>query len=80
MIIASGGKVKLKESKSALRLKKQVNRMLEQMGQHVNDLQREKEEIMEDIEVSEVKIRRNRELMEDQDAREQVLENISEKK
>ena len=54
--------------------------MLEQMGQHVNDLQREKEEIMEDIEVSEVKIRRNRELMEDQDAREQVLEKISEKK
>ena len=80
ILSAVGSKSELIETKSAKLLSKKVNTMVEQMAALISDLNKEKSNIMEDIEISEVKMKRNVELQEDEQLRQNVLDQITEKK
>ena len=54
--------------------------MIGQLDDVLGDLFREKEALMEDIEIKEVKMRRSSELQSDDDRRKDMLKLISEKK
>lgn len=79
-LAAMGPKQELIESKSAKLLSKKVNSMVEQMAALIADLNKEKSHIIEDIEISEVKMKRNTQLQEDAQLRQNVIDQISEKK
>lgn len=81
VIIAQGGDEKdLVESKAAKRLTKRVDRLIDQLHGIVNELHLEKEQIQEEIEVGEVKMKRNRELLEDEEKRKKLIDSLKEKK
>ena len=70
----------LHESKGATRLSKQVERMISQMDTVMTSLNTEKDTLLENIEMQEVKIKRNQKLRDDTDLRQTVLDKISEEK
>ncbi len=80
VIVASGGEDDIRESKAAVRLGKHVHNMITQIDSVVSELHREKDTLMEAIEVREVRIKRSPELKENPNQRQAVLEQISEKK
>ena len=81
VIVASGGSDKdLAESKAAKRLSKKVNSIINSLEDVINNMHLQKDALMEDIEVKEVKIKRNPELQENPDQRQEILDVISEKK
>ena len=75
-----GQNEELMESKSAKLLSKKVNNMVEQMAALIAELNKEKSYIIEDIEINEVKMKRNTQLQEDPQLRQNVMDQISEKK
>lgn len=77
MIISSGGSEKdLRESKAAQRLSKRVNKMISQLTGVLEGLHTEKEALLEDIEVKEVRVKRSK----DGEAKEGFLQEIDQKK
>lgn len=80
VVAEEGDALQLEESKAARHLRKTVNTMIVQMDAAVDDLLREKDELLENIETKEVKVKRNPTLKEDADLRQQVLEQISQHK
>ena len=81
VIVATGAEESiLQESKGATRLSKQVERMISQMDTVMTSLNTEKDTLLENIEMQEVKIKRNQKLRDDTDLRQTVLDKISEEK
>ncbi|KAJ8317442.1 hypothetical protein KUTeg_005346 [Tegillarca granosa] len=81
VIIAQGGNEQdLIESKAAKRLTKRVDRLINQLHGIVDELHLEKEQIQEEIEVGEVKMKRSRELLEDEEKRKEMIDALKEKK
>ncbi|KAL5021304.1 hypothetical protein ScPMuIL_000459 [Solemya velum] len=81
VILASGGSEHdLSESKGAKRLLKRLDKMIDQLDVITDKLHIQREQIQEEIEVGEVKIRRSPELRADEEKREDFLQELSEKK
>ena len=81
MVAASGDPATaMSESKAAKRLRSRVNVMIEQMDGIMGELQKEKESLLEDIEVVEVRMKRNPDLREDESLRQEAIMEIQEKK
>ena len=81
VVLATGGALaEVSESKAAQRLSKQVDSMVHQMEGFMASLQDDKDQLTEEIEVREVRIKRSKELQEDTDMRQEVLDQISTKK
>ena len=81
LVVATGSEATdVQESKGAQRLSKQVNNMIGQMDTIVNDLFKSKDELTEEIEVREVRIKRSPELRDDATMRQEVLDQISKRK
>lgn len=81
LVTASRGQsLTVRESKAAIRLSKAVSRLMSNMNHVINDLHKDKAALMEDIEVKEVKIRRNESLKADDAQRQQIMDQISETK
>lgn len=79
--MASGGEpADVRESKGAQRLSKQVNKMIDQLEGLISHVQDDKDILTEEIEVGEVRIKRSKELQEDDSMRQEVLDQISENK
>lgn len=76
MILASGKEeMELQESKAAQRLAKRVDKMILQLDSIIGDLHEEREDLQEEIEVREVKVKRS-----SGEKRDKILEEIETKK
>lgn len=79
VILASGGSEEdIKESKSAQKLGKRVDRLVNQLDQTINDLHKQRTQINEEISLKEVKLKYTE--AEDMELREEFMQKISEKK
>ncbi|CAH1783641.1 unnamed protein product, partial [Owenia fusiformis] len=81
IVVASGGNEKdVSESKVAKRLSKRVDKMLQSMGSLIDQMHAEKEGLIEEIEVKEVRVKRSQELRDDMEKRQEVLDFIEKKR
>lgn len=80
VVMTTGSSEELQETLAAKRLRSQVNKLISQIDTVVNDFHKEKAEIIEAIEVKEVKMKRNLDLLEDKEKRQNIQDQINEKK
>ncbi|CAD5113673.1 DgyrCDS2833 [Dimorphilus gyrociliatus] len=80
VVMTTGTSEELQETLAAKRLRSQVNKLINQIDTVVTDFHKEKAEIIEAIEVKEVKMKRNLNLLEDQEQRQNIQDQINKKK
>ncbi|KAL3864049.1 hypothetical protein ACJMK2_005760 [Sinanodonta woodiana] len=81
LITASGGTQNdIRESKAAARISKRVDRLINQSVKIIDELHEQRETIQEQIDLSEVKMRRSSELKDDAQKRQELLEKIKQQK
>jgi hypothetical protein len=79
VVVASGDiGVELKQSVGSQHLSKKLDKMINQMDDIIGGLHKEKDSLMEDIELKEVRMKRS--LHEDEELRDAVLDEIKETK
>ncbi|XP_064631458.1 mitochondrial proton/calcium exchanger protein-like [Lineus longissimus] len=75
-IVVASGDMGVEQSVGAKRLSSKLDKMINQMDVIMDDLHKEKESLMEDIELKEVRMKRSSSLQEDNELREAVLDEI----
>lgn len=81
VILSTGGTLRdLKESKASERLMKHVHKLISQADSINQKLLKEKVQLLEQIEVSEVRVKRSTELKDDVEKLDKVMKDISRKK